>query len=197
MQGHERPASDVSLFGEKHTAGLAVRGGVRQQVLHLIQWNSHVGEHYRPGRGNFVVNCGRIAQSLQIGLTGQHLQPAHGVQQRGVSNVLVSLAPHAQDCNLPVLDAGDEFLHGSYVKKLMDIVVVSQEVRRDLSRRSELSVLSDYGLDFFDKGVFGVVAGNVASLVVCVLKFLGFSELDDLRRDCNSAVRSCLIKTDL
>ena len=73
---------------------------------------------------------------------------------------------------LQVFGSPDEILHGFYVEKLMDIVVVSQEVRRDLSRGSELSVLSDYGLDFFDKGVFGVVAVTPRYWVVCIGSFL-------------------------
>jgi hypothetical protein len=36
------------------------------------------------------------------------------------------------------------------VKKLMDVVVVSQEIRRDFSRPFELPVLSDNGLELFD-----------------------------------------------
>ena len=58
------------------------------------------------------------------------------------------------------------------------------------------TVFPDYGLDLFDKCVFGVVAEDFESSVVRVLKFLGVSELDDPGRDCNGAVRRRLIKTN-
>ncbi len=79
---------------------------------------------------------------------------------------------------LQVFRGPDEFLYGFYVKKLMDVIVVSQEIGWDFSRPFELSVLSDYGLDFLDECVFGVVTGNFEGPVVRVLKLPGFSELD-------------------
>jgi hypothetical protein len=97
---------------------------------------------------------------------------------------------------LQVFRSPDEFLHGFDIKKLVDVVVVSQEIGWDFSRPLELSVLSDYGLDFFDKCVFGVVTGNFEGPVVRVLKLLGFSKLDDPGRNRGGAVRSRLIKTD-
>ena len=78
----------------------------------------------------------------------------------------------------------------------MDVVVVSQEIGWDFPRAFELAVFSDDRLDFFDKRVFGVVAEDVESSVVCKLKFFGIGELDDPRRDWNGAIRSRLIKTD-
>lgn len=97
---------------------------------------------------------------------------------------------------LQVFRSADEFLNGFHIKKLVDIVVMSQEVRRDFSRPFELRVFSDYGLDLFDKCVFGVVAGDFESSVVRVLKFLSVGELDSPGRGYNGAVRSRLIKTD-
>jgi len=78
----------------------------------------------------------------------------------------------------------------------MDVVIVPQEVWRDFSRSFELPVLSDNSLDLFDKCVFRVVAGDVEGSVVRVLKLLGFSELDDPRRNRNRAVRGRLIEAD-
>src|SRR5579864_7107500 len=97
---------------------------------------------------------------------------------------------------LQVFWGTDESLHGFDVKKLVDVIVVSQEIGWELSRPLELSVLSDYGLDFFDKCVFGVVTQNFEGSVVRVLKLLGFGKLDDPGRNRNNAIRSRLIKTD-
>src|SRR5207248_1586255 len=97
---------------------------------------------------------------------------------------------------LHVFRGSNEFLNGFYVEQLMNVVVVSQEIRRDFPRAFELAVFSDDGLDFFDKRVFGVIAGDIESSVVRILKFFGIGELDDPRRDWNGAVRSRLIKTD-
>jgi hypothetical protein len=97
---------------------------------------------------------------------------------------------------LQVFRGSNEFLYGFYVEKLMDIIVVPQEVRRDLPRSFELPIFSDDGLDFFDKRVFGVVAADVESSVVRILKFLRIGEVDDPRRDCNRAVRGGLIESD-
>src|SRR6266851_1993767 len=97
---------------------------------------------------------------------------------------------------LQVFWCPDEFLHGVDVKKLVDVIVVSQEIAWEFSCPLELSVLSDDSLDFFDKRVFGVVTGNFEGPVVRVLKLLGFSELDDPGRNRNSAVRSRLIEAN-
>ena len=60
-----------------------------------------------------------------------------------------------------IFRSSDEFLYGFDIKKLVDIVVVSQEIGWDFSRPFELSVFSDDGLDLFHESVFGVVAGDV------------------------------------
>lgn len=78
----------------------------------------------------------------------------------------------------------------------MNVIVVSQEVRREFPGTFELAVFSNYRLYFFDKCVFGVIAKDVESSIVHILKFLRMGELDDPRRDCNGPVRSRLIKAD-
>src|ERR1022692_110819 len=67
---------------------------------------------------------------------------------------------------LRVCWGSDKFLHGFHVEELMNVVVVPQEIRRQFARSFELSVLSDYGLDLFDKCVLGVVTGNFEGSVV-------------------------------
>ena len=97
---------------------------------------------------------------------------------------------------LQVFRGPNDFLHGFDVKELVDVVVVSQEIGWDFSSPLELSVLSDYGLDFLDKGVLGAVAEDVEGSVVGVLKLLGLRELDDPGRNRNRAVRSRLIEAN-
>ena len=80
---------------------------------------------------------------------------------------------------LQILRGPDEFLHCVHVEKLMDVVVVSQEIRWDFSRCFELAVFSNHGLDLFHESVFRVVAREVEGSVVGVLKLLGLCELDD------------------
>jgi len=93
----------MSLFREEDAAGLAVSRRIWQQVLHFIEWNSDMSERHWPGVWNLVSHSRRFAQAFKIGFRGQHFQPAHGVEQRGVSQVLVSLTPDAKDSNLLVL----------------------------------------------------------------------------------------------
>jgi len=62
---------------------------------------------------------------------------------------------------LQVFRGSNKVLNGFHVEKLMDVVVVSKEIRWDFPRAFELVVFSDDGLDFFDKRVFGVIAGDV------------------------------------
>ena len=97
---------------------------------------------------------------------------------------------------LQVLRGSDEFLHGFHVEKLMNVVVVSEEIRGDFPRPLELAVFSNHSLDLFHESVFGVVAGDVEGPVVRVLKLLGLCELDDPGRNRNRAVRSRLIEAD-
>jgi len=105
VQRRERTASDVPLPGEENSSGLTVRCRIQQQILHFIERNSSMGEGCWPGMRNFVSQSRRLTQSIKIGVGGQHLQPAYGLQKRRVSQVLMSLAPRAQDCNLLLLDA--------------------------------------------------------------------------------------------
>ena len=79
---------------------------------------------------------------------------------------------------LQVFRGSNKFLHGRYIKKLVDVVVVSQEIRWEFPRAFELAVFSDDGLDFFDKRVFGVIAADVGNSVGRILKFLRIGELD-------------------
>jgi len=95
-----------------------------------------------------------------------------------------------------VFRSPDEFLHGFDVEKLVDVVVVSEKIGWDFSRPLELSVLSDYGLDLFDKCVFGVVTRNFEGSVVRALKLLRIGELADPRGDCDGAVRCGLVESD-
>ena len=97
---------------------------------------------------------------------------------------------------LQVFRGSDEFLHGFHVEKLVDVVVVSEEIRWDFPRHFELAVFSNHSLDLFHESVFGVIAGDVEGSVVRVLKFLSIGELDDPRRDCDGAVRGRLIESD-
>ena len=97
---------------------------------------------------------------------------------------------------LQIFWGSDELLHGFHIEKLMDVVVVSQEISWHFPGTFELAVLSNHGLDLFHESVFRVVARNFESSIVCVLKLLDFGEMDNPRRDCNGAVRGRLIKTD-
>src|SRR5205807_5784751 len=67
----------------------------------------------------------------------------------------------------------------------MDVVVMSEEIPWDFARSFELAVLPDHRLNLFDERIFGVVARNFESSVVCVLKGFGvihrFSEDIDIR----------------
>ena len=60
-----------------------------------------------------------------------------------------------------VFRSSDELLHGSDVEKLVDIVIVSEEIRWDFPRPFELAVFSNHSLDLFHESVFGVIAGDV------------------------------------
>src|ERR1700722_7608719 len=104
MQGRKRPASNVSLFRQENAAGLAVSRRIWQQVFHFVEWNTSMSERHWPGGWNFVSDSRRLAQGFKIGFRGQHFQPAHGVKQRRVSQMLVSPTPDAEDGNLLVLD---------------------------------------------------------------------------------------------
>jgi hypothetical protein len=97
---------------------------------------------------------------------------------------------------LQVLWGPDEFLHRFDVKKLVDVVVVSQEIGWEFSCPLELSVLSDYGLDLFHESGFEVIAGDVEGSVFRVLEFPSIGELDDPRGDCDGAVRCGLVESD-
>ena len=50
-----------------------------------------------------------------------------------------------------VFRSSDEFLHGIHVEKLMNVVVVSEEIRWDFPRPFELAVFSDHRLDLFNE----------------------------------------------
>jgi len=89
-----------------------------------------------------------------------------------------------------------EFLHGIHAEKLMNVVVVSEEIRGDFPRPFELTVFSDHRLYLLNKRVFGVIARDVEGSVVGVLKLLGLCELDDPGRNRNRAVRSRLIEAN-
>jgi hypothetical protein len=90
-----------------------------------------------------------------------------------------------------------EFLHGLHVEKLMNVVVVSEEIRWDFPRPFELAVFSNHSLDLFHESVFGVVTTDIGSSVVGVLKLLGLCELGDPGGNGNRAVRSRLIEASL
>jgi len=98
---------------------------------------------------------------------------------------------------LQVFRSSDEFLHCFDIEKLVDIVVVSKEIRWDFPRHFELAVFSNHSLDLFYESVFGVIAGDVEGAVVRVLKFPSIGELYDPRGDCDGAVRGGLIESDL
>jgi hypothetical protein len=97
---------------------------------------------------------------------------------------------------LQVFWGTNEFLHGIHVEKLMNIVVVSEEIRWDSPRPFELAVFSNHSLDLFHESVFGVVAEDAGGSVVGVLKLLGLCELDDPGRNRNRPVRSRLIEAN-
>ena len=97
---------------------------------------------------------------------------------------------------LQVFWGTNEFLHGIHVEKLVDVVVVSEEIRWELPRHFELAVFSNHSLDLFDESVFGVIAGDGKSSVVRVLKFLSIGELEDPRGDCDGSIRSRLIEAN-
>ncbi len=103
MQWRERPTMNVSLFGKQNAAGLTVGCGVRQQILDFVERNSRIGQCDWPRLRNLIPRWGRMSQCFKIGFSDQHLQPAHGVEQRGVSQMLVSPTPDAEDGNLLVL----------------------------------------------------------------------------------------------
>ena len=97
---------------------------------------------------------------------------------------------------LEVFWGADKFLHGFHVEKLMNVIVVPQEIRWDFPRPFELAVFSNYRLYLFDKCIFGVVAKDVESSIVYISKLLGLCELDDPGRNRNRAVRSRLIEAN-
>ena len=80
---------------------------------------------------------------------------------------------------LQVFRGSDEFLHRFHIEKLMNVVVVPEEIRGDFPCPLELAVFSNHSLDLFDESVFGVVAKDLEGSVVGVLKFLVLCELDD------------------
>src|ERR1700685_1322177 len=77
MQRRERPASDVIELRQKHTARLTICGGFQQQVLHFVQWNTHIGQYSRLRGRNFVTNLSSVAQRLKLALRCQHFEVAH------------------------------------------------------------------------------------------------------------------------
>ena len=97
---------------------------------------------------------------------------------------------------LQVFWGPDEFLHGFDVKKLVDVVVMSEEIRWDFPGQFELAVFSNHCLDFFHESVFGVITGDVERSVIRVLKFLRIGKLADPRGDCDGAVRCGLVESD-
>src|SRR6266853_768221 len=66
MQGREWPASNVSVVGEEHTAGLTVCCRFWQQILHFVEWNASMSERHWPGIWNFVPHCRRFAQGCNL-----------------------------------------------------------------------------------------------------------------------------------
>jgi hypothetical protein len=89
-----------------------------------------------------------------------------------------------------------ECLHGIHVEKLMNVVVVSEEIRWEFPSSFELAVFSNHSLHLFHESVFGVIAVDVEGSVVLILKFSSIGELDNPRGDCNGAVRSRLIEAN-
>ena len=104
MQRCERSASDVTLFGEENSAGLAVCRRIQHQILHFIQRNASVGEYHRSRRRDFVASCRRVSQRRQVGFRSQHFQPARRLKQGGVAQVLVLFTECAEDHTLLVLN---------------------------------------------------------------------------------------------
>jgi len=86
--------------------------------------------------------------------------------------------------------------HGSDVEKLMNIVIMPEEIRWDFPRQFELAVFSNHSLDLFHESVLGVITGDVERSVVRVLKFLCIGKLADPRGDCDTAVRCGLVESD-
>ena len=105
MQRRERPASDVIQLGQKHTARLTICGGFQQQVLHFVQWNTHIGQYSRLGGRNFVPDLSSVAQRLKLALRCQHFEVAHSIQQDRISNPGVSFAARCKHYDLLVLQA--------------------------------------------------------------------------------------------
>src|SRR5260370_36669934 len=66
VQRRERSASDVIQLGQKHTARLTICGGFQQQVLHLVQGNTHIGQYSRLRGRNFVTDLSCVAQRLKL-----------------------------------------------------------------------------------------------------------------------------------
>ena len=97
---------------------------------------------------------------------------------------------------LQIFRGPDEFLHPFHVEKLVDVVVVSEEIRWEFPRHFELAVFSNHSLDLFHERVFGVIAGDGKGSVVRVLKFLSIGELEDPRGDCDGSIRSRLIEAN-
>src|SRR5260370_38358354 len=91
MQGREWPASNVSVFGEEHTAGLTVCCRFWQQILHFVEWNASMRERHWPGIWNFVPHCRRFAQGFKIGFKAQRFQPAHCSEKPVCSPIRVTL----------------------------------------------------------------------------------------------------------
>ena len=66
---------------------------------------------------------------------------------------------------LQIFGSPDEFLHRFHIEKLMNVVVVSEEIRGNFPRPFELAVFSNHGLDLFHESVFRVVAREVEGSV--------------------------------
>ena len=105
VQRRERPASDVIQLGQKHTARLTIRGGFQQQVLHFVQWNTHVGQYRRLRGRNFVTDLSSVTQRLKLSLRCQRFEVSHSIQQDSIRNPGVSFAARCQHYDLLVLQA--------------------------------------------------------------------------------------------
>jgi hypothetical protein len=68
VQRCKRPASDVIQLRRKQMARLTICGGFQQQVLHFVQWNTHIGQYSRLRGRNFVTDLSSVAQRLKLAL---------------------------------------------------------------------------------------------------------------------------------
>ncbi len=75
MQWGEWPSSHIPLLGKKDSTGLTIGRGIEQQILHLIQRNTNMGEYKRSGAGNLVASLGIFSQWLKMGLGREPLKP--------------------------------------------------------------------------------------------------------------------------